>query len=189
MLRVHRCRSSCCARTTSVSPFSKQTLQLRPTDNQPLTHHSPTAIVEPNSIRLLAASSGRKESITSIIRGDTQLNFVPVSTALELINTNKLRAIAVISPQRIATLPNTPTFAESGLLDFTYNAWFGLFAPTGTPKPSLLAIVQATARILALPDIKNTLAQQGVDIDFAPSEQFDRVVKTDAERFGKMLSK
>ena len=129
------------------------------------------------------------ESITSIIRGDTQLNFVPVSTALELINTNKLRAIAVISPQRIATLPNTPTFAESGLSDFTYNAWFGLFAPTGTPKPSLLAIEQATARILALPDIKSTLAQQGVDVDFAPSEQFDRVVKTDAERFGKMLSK
>ena len=129
------------------------------------------------------------ESITSIIRGDTQLNFVPVTTALDLINANKLRAIAVISPQRIATLPNTPTFAESGLSNFAYNAWFGLFAPTGTPKPSLQAIEQATARVLALPDIKNTLAQQGVDVDFVPSEQFDRVVKTDAERFGKMLAK
>ena len=129
------------------------------------------------------------ESITSIIRGDTQLNFVPVTSALDLINANKLRAIAVISPQRIATLPNTPTFAESGLSSFAYNAWFGLFAPTGTPKPSLHAIEQATARVLALPDIKNTLAQQGVDVDFVPSEQFDRVVKTDAERFGKMLAK
>ena len=129
------------------------------------------------------------ESITSIIRGDTQLNFVPVTSALDLINANKLRAIAVISPQRIATLPNTPTFAELGLSSFAYNAWFGLFAPTGTPKPSLHAIEQATARLLALPDIKNTLAQQGVDVDFVPSEQFDRVVKTDAERFVKMLSK
>ena len=129
------------------------------------------------------------ESITSIIRGDTQLNFVPVTSALDLINANKLRAIAVISPQRIATLPNTPTFAESGLSNFAYNAWFGLFAPTGTPKPSLQVIEQATARILALPDVKSTLAQQGVDVDFMPSEQFDRLVKADAERFGKMLSK
>jgi tripartite-type tricarboxylate transporter receptor subunit TctC len=129
------------------------------------------------------------ESITSIVRGDTQLNFVPVSTALDLINTNKLRAIAVISPHRIAALPNTPTFAESGLSNFDYNAWFGLFAPAGTPKPSLQAIEQATARVLAQPDIKNTLAKQGIDVDFAPSEKFDRVVKSDAERFGKMLSK
>jgi tripartite-type tricarboxylate transporter receptor subunit TctC len=129
------------------------------------------------------------ESITSIVRGDTQLNFVPVSTALDLINTNKLRAIAVISPHRITALPNTPTFAESGLSNFDYNAWFGLFAPAGTPKPSLQTIEQATARVLALPDIKNTLAKQGIDVDFAPSEKFDRVVKSDAERFGKMLSK
>jgi len=129
------------------------------------------------------------ESITSIVRGDTQLNFVPVSTALDLINTNKLRAIAVISPHRIAALPNTPTFAESGLSNFDYNAWFGLFAPAGTPKPSLQTIEQATASVLALPDIKNTLAKQGIDVDFAPSEKFDRVVKSDAERFGKMLSK
>ena len=128
------------------------------------------------------------ESITSIIRGDTQLNFVPVTSALDLINANKLRAIAVISPQRIATLPNIPTFAESGLSNFDYNAWFGLFAPTGTPRPSLQAIEQATAGILALPDIKSTLAQQGVDVDFAPSEQFDRIVKSDAQRFERMLS-
>jgi tripartite-type tricarboxylate transporter receptor subunit TctC len=129
------------------------------------------------------------ESITSIIRGDTQLNFVPVATALDLINSNKLRALAVISPQRIAALPNVPTFAESGLTNFTYNAWFGLFAPAATPKPSIQAIEQATERILAQPDIKAMLAQQGVDVDFAPSEQFDRVVKADAERFGKMLAK
>ena len=127
------------------------------------------------------------DSITSVMRGDTQMSFVPVSSVLDLINSKKLRAIAVISTERIATLPNTPTFAEAGLNNFSYHAWFGLFAPAGTPRQSIQSTEQAVAKVLALPEVKASLAQQGVDLDFAPSAKFDAIFKSDAQRFGKML--
>jgi tripartite-type tricarboxylate transporter receptor subunit TctC len=127
------------------------------------------------------------DSITSVMRGDTQMSFVPVSSVLDLINSKKLRAVAVISTERIATLPNTPTFSEAGLKNFSYNAWFGLFAPAGTPRQSIQSIEQAVAKVLALPEVKSSLAQQGFDLDFAPSAKFDAVFKSDAQRFGKML--
>ena len=128
------------------------------------------------------------ESLTSIVRGDTEMTFVPVTVALELIQTSKLRAIAVVSRSRIATLPNVPTIGEAGLQEFTYDAWFGLFAPTQTPQPVIDKIGRETKKILELPDIKMRLSQQGVEIAFAPSVRFDELVKTDAARYGKLLA-
>ena len=129
------------------------------------------------------------ESLTSIMRDDTQMTIIPVSTALDLINSKKLRAIAVISPERIPSLPEVPTFSESGLSDFTYNAWFGVLAPASTPKSTLAEIGRATESVLKQSDIQAALTQQGVNIAFSPSDAFDRVMKADAERFGQLLSK
>jgi tripartite-type tricarboxylate transporter receptor subunit TctC len=129
------------------------------------------------------------DSLTSIMRGDTQMTIVPVSTALDLINSKKLRPIAVISPERIPALPDVPSFAEAGLSGFTYNAWFGVLAPAGTPTSTLEEIGRATDRVLSQPDILTALAQQGIRIQFAPSEPFDSMVKADVERFGRLLSR
>ena len=128
------------------------------------------------------------ESLTSIMRNDTQMTIIPVSTALDLINSKKLRAIAVISPERIPSLPEVPTFSEGGLSDFTYNAWFGVLAPASTPKSTLAEIGRATESVLKQSDIQAALTQQGVNIAFSPSDAFDSVMKADAERFGQLLS-
>ena len=128
------------------------------------------------------------ESLTSIVRGDTEMTFVPVTVALELIHASKLRPIAVVSRSRISTLPNVPTVGEAGLPEFTYDAWFGLFAPTKTPQPVIDKIGWETKKILESPEVKMRLSQQGVEIAFAPSDRFDELVKTDAARYGKLLS-
>ena len=94
------------------------------------------------------------ESLTSIVRGDTHLNFVPVTVALDLIQAGKLRPIAVVSRSRIATLPDVPTFAEAGLPEFHYDAWFGLLAHARTPRPIIDQISQETGKILQLPELK-----------------------------------
>ncbi len=129
------------------------------------------------------------ESLTSIVRGDTQLNFVPVSTVIDLIRGKKLRAMAVISRERIPALPEVPTFAESGLLNFSYNAWFGVLAPADTPKSILGEIGRAVEGIVGQPEIQTALSQQGIRIEFMGSESFDKVLKGDADRFGQLLSK
>ena len=127
------------------------------------------------------------ESVMSVMRGDTHMTFSPAPVALELINTGKVRPIAVVNGSRIATLPNVPTFAEAGAVQFDYNAWFGLFAPLKTPKPVVDKIAGATRQILETPEIKKYLAQQGADSAFIGSDAFDKIVKADAERYGKLL--
>ena len=98
-----------------------------------------------------------------------------------------VQPIAVVNGSRIATLPNVPTFAEAGAVQFDYNAWFGLFAPLKTPKPVVDKIAGATRQILETPEIKKYLAQQGADSAFIGSDAFDKIVKADAERYGKLL--
>jgi tripartite-type tricarboxylate transporter receptor subunit TctC len=127
------------------------------------------------------------ETVTSVMRNDTQMTFSPAPVALELINAGKVRAIAVVNSSRIATLPNLPTFAEAGAPEFDYNAWFGLFAPLKTPKPIVDKIADATKQVLETPEIRKYLAQQGADAAFIASEKFDALVKADAERYGKLL--
>ncbi len=128
------------------------------------------------------------ESLTSIVRGDTHLNFVPVTVALDLIQAGKLRPIAVVSRSRIATLPDVPTFAEAGLPEFHYDAWFGLLAHARTPRPIIDQISQETGKILQLPELKARLSQQGVEIVFNASDQFDEIIKRDTSRFEKILA-
>ncbi len=128
------------------------------------------------------------ESLTSIVRGDTEMTFAPVTIALELIRTGKLRPITVVSRSRIPALPDVPTIQEAGFTEFTYNAWFGLFAPVNTPQLVIDRIGQDTKRILEMPEINSRLSQQGVEVVFSASERFDPLVKADAARYAKLFS-
>jgi tripartite-type tricarboxylate transporter receptor subunit TctC len=128
------------------------------------------------------------ETVTSIVRGDTEMTFSPATVALELINSGKVRAIAVVNGSRIPTLPNVPTVAEAGALEFNYNAWFGLFAPLKTPKAIVDKIAQGTKQVLETPEIVTRLAQQGANSAFIAADAFDELVKADAARYGKLLT-
>jgi tripartite-type tricarboxylate transporter receptor subunit TctC len=77
---------------------------------------------------------GSPEAITSVIRGDTQLYYLSVNLAVELNNAGRVRVIGVSTPQRSAALPDVPTVAESGLPNYTFDSWFGMMAPAGTPR-------------------------------------------------------
>jgi tripartite-type tricarboxylate transporter receptor subunit TctC len=128
------------------------------------------------------------ETVTSIVRGDTEMTFAPATVALELINAGKVRAIAVVNASRIPTMPNVPTVAEAGAPEFNYNAWFGLFAPRTTPKAIVDKIAQGAKQVLETPDIVTRLAQQGANASFIAADAFDELVKADAARYGKLLT-
>jgi tripartite-type tricarboxylate transporter receptor subunit TctC len=128
------------------------------------------------------------ETVTSVMRGDTQMTFAPATVALELINTGKLRAIAVVNRSRISTLPNVPAFAETGAPEFNYNAWFGLFAQRNTPKAVVEKIAEGTRQILETPEIRTRLALQGADAEFIGPDAFDARVQADAARYARLLA-
>ena len=130
---------------------------------------------------------GAPEAVTAVVRGDAQMYFAPIPSAKELGQAGKVRVMAINSEKRVPQLPDTPTVAESGLPDYKYESWFGVLAPAGTPKPILAKVSQDIAKALALPDVKQKLEVQGSIPAPNTPEQFDAIIKSDTERYGKIL--
>src|SRR5207245_2225333 len=93
---------------------------------------------------------GAPEAVTAVVRGDVQLYFAPIPSAKDLSATNKVRAIAINSAQRVPQLPEVPTVAEAAVPDYKYDSWFGVMAPAATPKPILSKVSQDIAMVLKM---------------------------------------
>jgi tripartite-type tricarboxylate transporter receptor subunit TctC len=130
---------------------------------------------------------GAPEAVTAVVRGDAQMYFAPIPSAQELGAAGKVRVMAINSATRVPQLPNTPTVAESGLPDYKYDSWFGVMAPAGTPKPILDKISKDIALVLDMPDVKEKLQVQGSIPAPNTPEQFDAIIKSDTERYGKIM--
>jgi len=130
---------------------------------------------------------GAPESLTGIMRADSHMFFAGINIALDLIQSGKVQPLAVATSKRIATLPNVPTFAEAGMPEFAYDAWFGIMAPANTPGAVLSKVSQDVATVLQLPDVQKRLESQGVVTVVNTPQAFDALIRSDTERFGKML--
>jgi tripartite-type tricarboxylate transporter receptor subunit TctC len=130
---------------------------------------------------------GLPEANTSVLRGDTQFGFTFFAVGGDLVRAGQLRALAVTGNQRLAPLPDVPTFAEAGLPAFEYDAWFGIMAANGTPKAILDKASADILDIVRSPDLAAQFAPQGVVFDPLGQEAFSAVMARDAERFGKLV--
>lgn len=130
---------------------------------------------------------GTPEQLTSVMRGDTQLAMAFVGTALSLIQANQVRALAVAGPQRYPSLPDVPTFAESGLPQYHYDSWFGVMAPANTPLAIRQKISADIASILKEPDVLKQWDTLGAVPVVSTPEQFDATMRADADRYGKLF--
>jgi len=129
---------------------------------------------------------GAPEALTSILRGESQLFTTSVSQAIDLYATKKVGILAVT--RKVAALPDVPTVAEAGLPEYSYDSWFGVMTPAGTPRAIVNKVSQDIARALQLPDVSERMTRQGVVIITQSPEQFDELIKKDTERFTKMLT-
>lgn len=131
---------------------------------------------------------GAPESVTSVIRGDSHMYFNPANVSMELMESGKVRAIAVATEKRVPTLPNVPTLDEAGVKGFSYDSWFGLMAPAGTPKAIIDKINKDTIAALQDKALQERLAKQGgVTIITNTPAGFDAIIKRDTERYTKIF--
>jgi tripartite-type tricarboxylate transporter receptor subunit TctC len=130
---------------------------------------------------------GLPESQTAVIRGDVAMAFTFFNVGGDLIQGGKMRGLAVTGAKRLAGLPDVPTFAEAGLPEFQYDAWFGILAPAATPKPIVAKVSEAVAAVLQMPDVKARFEPQGVELKSSPPDTFDAVLRSDADRYGRII--
>jgi tripartite-type tricarboxylate transporter receptor subunit TctC len=131
---------------------------------------------------------GAPESNMSVVRGDSHMYFTPANTALELMQSGKVRALAVATAKRVPSMPDVPTLAESGLTNFSYDSWFGLMAPAGTPAAIIDKINKDTVEALQDPALQDRMAKQGgVAVIHSSPAKFDEIIRSDTDRYGKIF--
>jgi len=106
---------------------------------------------------------GSSPAINDVIGGHVQLMFTGLPSVLAQIKAGRARGIAVTSRQRLAAVPEVPTFKEVGVRDFEVSPWFGLLAPAGTPKAIVDRLYREFAGILKEPAVRDFLDRGGVE--------------------------
>jgi tripartite-type tricarboxylate transporter receptor subunit TctC len=130
---------------------------------------------------------GLPETHTAIIRGDVAVGFSFFSAAGDLIQSGKVRALAVTAPKRLSVLPDVPTFAEAGLPEFEYDSWFGILAPAGVPKAIVAKVSQDVAQVLQMPDVKGRFEPQGAVLVATSPDTLDKILKSDTQRYSTLF--
>lgn len=108
------------------------------------------------------AYNGTGQALTDVMGGHVDILYASVASAVPLIKSGKLRALAVTSAARIDSLPNVPTIAESGLADFDVTSWYAMWAPKGTPTEVVARLNKAMREASGMPAVRERLQVNGV---------------------------
>jgi len=132
--------------------------------------------------------TGAAPAVNDLLGGHVQMMFADVPVLLGNIQAGKLRALAIGSRTRIANLPDVPTTAELGMPQVEADNWYGLVAPAATPQPILAKLQAAAAEALHSAEVKEKLAAQSVIAVGSSSAEFSAYVKSETERWGKVIA-
>lgn len=130
---------------------------------------------------------GSAPSVLALVGGQIDLSFSTVAVTLPQIKAGRLRALAVTSPQRNASVPQLPTMIESGMAGFESQQWFGLFAPAALPKDMVTRLNADITRWLESPDVRARLLAEGAEPGQLALDQFGTFLRTDAKRWAKVI--
>ena len=130
---------------------------------------------------------GGGPAMIDLVGGQVQLVFATAASAVPQIKAGKIKGIAVTTIKRAALMPNIPTIAESGLPGFDANNWYGLLAPAKTPRPIIMRLNAEVTKVLAMPDVKDFLFNQGLDPAPGTPEQFGAYIKSEITKWAKVI--
>jgi tripartite-type tricarboxylate transporter receptor subunit TctC len=130
---------------------------------------------------------GTTPGMTALIAGEVEWMMPSLSTALPHIKTRRVRGLAVTSNKRAGELPELPTIADT-LPGFDVVSWWGIVAPAGTPEAMVSRLNAETAKILAMPDTKKSLAAIGMHVAPPGSpEQFQTFIRSELAKWAKVV--
>jgi tripartite-type tricarboxylate transporter receptor subunit TctC len=130
---------------------------------------------------------GLSPAITDLLGGRISIMFSPVATALPIVREGKLRALAVSSVRRSSAAPHFPSIAESGYPGFDVTGWLGLVAPAKAPPAIIHKLHAETTKALALPELREKLANQGMETIGSSPEAFTELIRSGIPKWAKII--
>ena len=126
-------------------------------------------------------------AVTANIAGEVQTSFLSTATAQPHMKAGRLKPLVVVRKTRFSGTPEVPSSVEAGYPDLDSNAWFGLFAPAGTPKHLIARLNKEVADALNSPQVKATLLGQGAEVAPTTPEEFGAYVKSEAVKWARVV--
>lgn len=130
---------------------------------------------------------GGKPAIADVLGGQLPLVAVNAVEVQPLWKDGKLKVLAALSAQRVATMPDVPTIAESGYPGFEANVWHAFIAPKGTPPAIVEKLRAEIHKALADPEVKERLANLGAEVSPSSPQELAALVRAEHERYARLV--
>ena len=130
---------------------------------------------------------GGGPAIIDLLAGNIHLIFATAASAVQHVKANKINALGVTTLKRWAFMPEIPTIAEAGIAGFEANNWYGYMVPLKTPRPIVDRLNKEITTILLLPDVKDFLFRQGMDVAPGTPEDFAKYIQSETVKWEKVI--
>jgi tripartite-type tricarboxylate transporter receptor subunit TctC len=131
---------------------------------------------------------GGAPAVQSVVAGDTQLSFATPPSVLALVQSGRLKALAVTSREPTPLVPGVPGMAQAGLPDYEISFWYGFFVPAGTPAEAVKKLFDATSQALKAPQTPKALAPHGTEASGSASPaDFGAFLAEDAKLWARLV--
>ena len=130
---------------------------------------------------------GSAPSEMAVVAGESHIALLTPLASMNHIGGGRMKAYGITSAHRHPLLPNVPTVAEQGLPGYDFQYWNGLFAPKKIPDRVLRQLHKAVVHALHAPEVRERYTQLGLVVVANTPEEFAQVVKTDVEKFRKVI--
>jgi len=130
---------------------------------------------------------GGAAAVTDLLSGTVNLFFEQPLTLLQHIKSGKLKALAVTSQARLASLPDVPTVTEAGWPQLTLQSWSGFAAPLNTPTAIIALLNRELIKVLELPETREAITSRGLEPMKATSQEFGRMIRDEYPRWTAII--
>ena len=132
---------------------------------------------------------GGAPAIADLISGQVQLMFESTNSIAPHVRNGRVRALAVTGTKRSISLPEVPTLIEAGVAGYEVNAWSGVIAPAGLPRPILERLNKAINAAILVPETKERFEQLGSEGGGGTPEQFAELIRRDSAKWAEVVKR
>jgi tripartite-type tricarboxylate transporter receptor subunit TctC len=125
--------------------------------------------------------------LIGLIGGQVDVMIMTVAASHQQVKAGKVRALAIVAPDRAAQLPEVPTLKELGHENFIVRLWYGILAPAATPAPLIARLNSEVHKALNAPDLKERLVAAGVEPLLNSSQDFANFIRSETVRYARVI--
>ena len=130
---------------------------------------------------------GMGPAVIDLLGGQIQAMFAGMLPIQSVLRAGRVRPLAVTSSQRVSSLPDIPTIAETGVPGYDVATWYGVLAPAGTPRPIVDRLNREIVTILKTPEVRQKLQDDGAEVVAGTPEAFEKMMRAELEKWARVV--